>query len=74
MATPTFKSPAINKVISESFGVNRVASIAADVCVAAPIGCGQPITCFRDTISQREYSISGLCQGCQDTVFGGSDE
>ena len=25
---------------------------------------------FRDAISKKEYSISGLCQKCQDTVFG----
>ena len=25
---------------------------------------------FRDEISRKEYSISGLCQFCQDKVFG----
>jgi hypothetical protein len=25
---------------------------------------------FRDPISLREYEISGLCQHCQDEVFG----
>lgn len=25
---------------------------------------------FRNTISKREYEISGLCQKCQDKVFG----
>lgn len=25
---------------------------------------------FRDVISKREYRISGLCQKCQDMVFG----
>lgn len=25
---------------------------------------------FRDPISLREYEISGLCQTCQDEVFG----
>jgi hypothetical protein len=25
---------------------------------------------FRDDISRREYKISGLCQSCQDNIFG----
>jgi hypothetical protein len=24
---------------------------------------------FRDEISKREYSISGMCQDCQDSIF-----
>lgn len=29
-----------------------------------------PKTEFRDELSMREYSISGLCQKCQERVFG----
>lgn len=25
---------------------------------------------FKDELSKREYQISGLCQKCQDSVFG----
>lgn len=25
---------------------------------------------FRDALSEKEYTISGLCQTCQDDVFG----
>ena len=34
--------------------------------------CGKPINMedFRNEISKREYSISGMCQECQDDVFG----
>ena len=34
--------------------------------------CGQPvkISDFRDALSLKEYKISGLCQKCQDKVFG----
>ena len=35
--------------------------------------CGKKIdttTEFRDKLSMREHSISGLCQKCQDEVFG----
>jgi hypothetical protein len=30
------------------------------------IMCGKPAVDFRDASSRIEYSISGLCQGCQD--------
>lgn len=35
--------------------------------------CGKHIDVtkeFRDSLSRREYAISGLCQDCQDKVFG----
>ena len=32
--------------------------------------CGAEITGFRDTASKKEYTISGMCQSCQDRVFG----
>lgn len=35
--------------------------------------CGKIINTsdeFRDELSRKEYSISGLCQNCQDAVFG----
>jgi hypothetical protein len=25
---------------------------------------------FRDELSEKEYTISGLCQTCQDEIFG----
>lgn len=28
------------------------------------------LTEFRNDISRKEYKISGLCQGCQDEIFG----
>lgn len=36
--------------------------------------CGKPLVGdseeFRDELSRREYSISGMCQACQDSMFG----
>jgi hypothetical protein len=29
---------------------------------------------FRDELSRREYSISGICQACQDRIFGKEEE
>lgn len=32
--------------------------------------CKKPIGEFRDALSKKEYGISGMCQDCQDNVFG----
>lgn len=37
------------------------------------IWCGKavhPNAEFKDELSQREFNISGMCQACQDGVFG----
>lgn len=31
--------------------------------------CGGPATHFKDNLSRKEYSISHMCQDCQDGVF-----
>lgn len=64
--TPTKKSFKINQSLKEMFGVDRTESITNDVCVF----CSQPATEFRDELSRKEFSISGICQKCQDKVFG----
>ncbi len=33
-----------------------------------------PSTEFRDTLSIKEFSISGLCQACQDSIFNSPEE
>lgn len=35
--------------------------------------CSTPVTGFRDELSENEYYISGLCQLCQDEIFGGGE-
>ena len=32
--------------------------------------CSREIGEFRDALSKKEFSISGMCQSCQDSVFG----
>lgn len=32
--------------------------------------CGNPVAKLRDQLSIREFIISGMCQSCQDDVFG----
>jgi hypothetical protein len=73
MAEPTKKTRKIERVLSSMLGGGtreRPAAIRADVCVAAPIGCGAQALRFRDEKSRREYRISGFCQECQDNMFG----
>lgn len=41
------------------------AKIKARICVK----CGSKATEFEDDISQKEFSISGLCQECQNEIF-----
>lgn len=68
MAIPTQKAPEIDEVIKDVLGINRVESIKSDKCVF-----GEPLhdaTEFRNEISRKEYRISGLCQECQDGIFG----
>lgn len=72
--TPTHKSYSLEKALSAFLGADRSETIRSNRCIPAPIGCGReinPETEFRDEISRREYTISGMCQKCQDKVFGG---
>ena len=65
---PSEKSEGIRNFLNMLSG--REGAIREDLCVRPPIGCGKPITEFRDSLSMKEYTISGLCQECQDKVFG----
>ena len=72
MAKPSEKSPEITQFLEDRFG--RSTALKNDVCIPAPTGCGGPATEFDDDLSRKEYTMSGLCQNCQDSVFGPSDE
>lgn len=47
-------------------GRKTTESIKADTCVF----CDRPATEFKDELSRTEFSLSGMCQHCQDGVFG----
>lgn len=66
MATPSKKSPKIENLIKEVFGLDRQDFIISNKCTA----CGRPAIKFKNKISQKEYTISGFCQVCQDEIFG----
>ena len=66
---PSLKSEKIDELFKTLYGVDRKTSIVNCTCVS----CGaENITeeSFRDSVSLREFHISGLCQVCQDKVFG----
>tara|TARA_R100000458_G_C8162611_1_gene166076 strand:- start:295 stop:534 length:240 start_codon:yes stop_codon:yes gene_type:complete len=62
----TYKNPGIESLLTSITGRDRVATVASSTCVK----CDGPADTFKDEVSKREYAISGMCQRCQDTVFG----
>jgi len=72
MPDPTPKSPEIEAFLEKNFG--RTTAINSSKCVPKPIGCGRDIpeeefpTWLE--VERREYRISGLCNNCQQQVFG----
>lgn len=65
----TVKSEGIEALLTNITGADRRETIAQNVCLPKPIGCGGAAIEFRDALSRKEYTISGLCQRCQDDVF-----
>lgn len=66
MKTPmSEKSDGMKKAIEKLFP-GTAKAIAENCC---PV-CQKAIEGFRNARSVREYEISGLCQECQDSVFG----
>lgn len=52
------------------FGPHRRDAIEMSCCAH----CGGEAELFADELSKREYRISGLCQNCQNNVFGYLEE
>lgn len=67
---PTPKNSALDADITRITGIDRRAVIQGGKCAFDKMGCRGPNFTFRDDLSRREYAISGLCQGCQDAMFG----
>ena len=70
MADPSKKTEEMEGFLEDLssliFGESRTESIGGNTCVS----CGEEATDFADDLSRKEYGISGLCQACQDEVFG----
>lgn len=63
---PTEKAPQMDSFIEAVAGKNRRTTIESQKCMT----CDSPNMQFRDALSRQEYAISGMCQNCQDSVFG----
>ena len=67
---PSEKHPTLSKILDDLtetiFGnLPRSKAVHVDMCVS----CNGTATAFKDKLSLKESSISGLCQDCQDSVF-----
>lgn len=58
----------IDVFAKKTFGISQTEAKEKKICVF----CGKEIKMedFRDQLSIKEYSISGMCQKCQDDTFG----
>ena len=70
---PTKKDPALDLFISGLARKSRTNTITEGNCMTCD-STGNIATSFRDDISRKEFAISGMCQSCQDDVFGVSDD
>lgn len=61
---------ALDGITDKLFGRSRTECLNTGVCVT----CGGEVAGFKDAFSRGEYDISGMCQLCQDAVFGGDCE
>tara|TARA_R110000824_G_scaffold180869_1_gene361400 strand:+ start:548 stop:778 length:231 start_codon:yes stop_codon:yes gene_type:complete len=66
----TFKHQGIEQMLTKLTGVSRVGAVAEASCAT----CKGEASSFRDALSKKEYTISGMCQSCQDSIFGISEE
>jgi len=65
-ATP--KDSAIDALLTSISGRDRIECVANLTC--ATCGGDAQRVAFRDPLSFKEFTISGMCQECQDSVFG----
>ena len=55
----------LDNISLNTIGRARSLAIAGRSCVT----CGKRADLFRDSLSVKEYNISGMCQICQDKIF-----
>jgi hypothetical protein len=63
------KSQVIENILesfSKQLGNPRSVAFKTSTCVT----CGKDATAFRDSTSEKEYALSGMCQDCQDEIWG----
>lgn len=62
------KRPDLSKTPAARLYREKAEDIINGICPTCGVEIKQED--FRDTLSIKEYYISGLCQKCQDSVFG----
>ncbi len=65
MTEATPKVYGIDAFLGNMMGKDRVETIAAGMCMM----CDGHAKEFTDDLSKKEYTISGMCQKCQDKAF-----
>jgi len=63
----------IDSVSKKAFGISQSEAKKKGALMAVCVFCKKPIDAdkdFRNEISLREFTISGICQDCQDAFFG----
>lgn len=66
---PSAKSPATTALLEGLTGRKRDGRVCM-TCGSENVGADS----FRDELSRREFSISQMCQVCQDSAFGECEE
>jgi len=61
---------ALDQISLKMFGKSRSEAIRQDICV----NCGGEASEFDDAISAKEFSISGMCQVCQNDFFNSIED
>jgi len=59
------KDQSIDALLTSLTGRDRTQSVSQNICN----WCGEDASTFTDALSEKEYTISGLCQTCQDKTF-----
>ena len=62
---PAQKDPEIDALLTQLTGRDRIVCIKTQNCAR----CGGEAKVFRDSLSKKEFTISAMCQACQDKVF-----
>ena len=69
----TQKHPTMDSFLRTLMGKDRAVVIRNGLCMTCD-SQGNNARSFTDDISRKEYSISGMCQHCQDDFFGISED
>jgi hypothetical protein len=70
---PTNKSEQLEAAIMELMEIDRLMIIALGECMVCD-ATGIRRESFTSEVSAKEYTIGGLCQTCQNDVFGDQND